>query len=894
MMWEKKQISFMSQWVNLLRGGVFLLLITLITAFLNQTPVLAADYKWDDDKISFEQKIFTKRKVQDADPDQTYYFSYEGKKAHALIFSGDPKAAKEAEYLIYDVTDDQKLTNPQSQEKATLSISPTAAQKTGGSCQVEGIGWIICPLFNFLSKGMDAMYEIVSDFITLKPLSTDKNSTLAQTWEIIRNIANSLFSIVFLAIIGSYLTGRGLSNYNIKKMLPKLIISALLVNLSFYICVWAVDLSNIIGASITNIFKTVQAQTMNTTASATTSWTDLGSAVLQGGTLIAATGAAVYFGAGGLMASLFMLVPALIGAAISLIATIVVLSARQAIIIALVIVSPLAFIAYTLPNTEQYFKKWLELLKSVLFLQPIFVLLYNAAQIASLILLLNATNGTIIIIGMVVQVVPLIMLPKLARDSNKIMGNIGNALNKFTNPINNSAKTHFGNRQAAAHQKWLAGDPSAVNLPRRLAQFLDREKQLIAEKNQAYDSLRKSNYITKKANATRGSLYKQRLLDLQAAEENSDAGQRIKTQNDIVKAEIMETARSADSLTDALDKISKDKRKLAKAAIYNKISQSEAEMAADKNKMEFIKLMQKDIELDDNIYDDKHIQKAMTGVYNGTDGSTVAISAKISAALRKEHDDSIKAIKEMFASYKLNDDQIAELAFAKANASGQVSVVDANGNSYTFDSVNDKAVLEAAVATIIGTRNVSAITEIVNQTGQGGRLHEIAPAIGEIIRSAGLTQAAGHLGRQYPDIIARGLANEHHTFMYQLNDLIKGRYGKEAFAVYDKDYTDLLTKAIDHHSQLSTTYADEFDINGKFLDPQHMEGFGKFTIDTARQALIKAGGQAKNALLDPELERRMSSAQHDNIIIFLKKIDSKFGTNLIDELNKKIITEETD
>lgn len=896
MMWEKKQISSRARLYRLLRGGLFALLMFFSTIFLFQTPAFAAEFQWQGDKISFEQKTFTKRTVQDDDSGQTYYFAYEDEKAHALIFSNDPKTATEAKYIIYDVNDENKLVNPQAQETATLAVNNSNNQNTApsGSCQIEGIGWIVCPLFKNLSKGMDSMYGIVTDFISIKPLDTNSNSILVRTWEIIRNIANSLFSIVFLIIIGSYITGQGLSSYDIKKMLPKLIIGALLVNLSFYICVWAVDISNIVSDSITGLFKLVQSQTMSTTVETTTDWSGLTAAVLQGGAVTAATGVAISFAAGGVAGSLFMLAPALIGAALSLIVTIITLSSRQVIIIALTILSPLSFIAYLLPNTESYFKKWIDLLKSMLFLQPIFVLLYNAAQITSLIFLLNATNGSMLIIGMIVQVVPLIILPKLVRDSNKIMGNISNALGKLTAPLNATAKARLTAHQNAAKQKWLAEQGSKANVPRRLAQFIDRSNQRVAETTQSYDSLRKSNYIRQKATATKGSLYKQRLLEMQATEESTDVNQRLKANNDVTRANIMEIARSADSLSGALEKISKDKRNLAKAAIYNKISQSEAEMAADKNKMEFIKLMQKDIELDNYDYNTKGIQQAMTGVYNGTEGSTVAISAKISAALRKEHDDGIKAIKEMFANYKLSDDQIMNLAYAKAGADGQVSVTDANGNSYTFDSNTDKAVLEAAVDKIVGTRNVAAITTILNQSGQGGRLHEIAPAIGEIIRSAGLTGMAGHLGRQYPDIIARGLASEHNTFMYQMNDLIKGRYGKEAFAGYDKDYTELLTAAVEHYAKLSTDYAAEFDANGKFLDPQHMENFGKFTLTAAQEAIIKAGGQAKNSLLDPELERKMSTAQRQNIETFLRKIDETFHTDLIDQLHKGIITDRPD
>lgn len=872
--------------IEALRNSLFLLLaVFFINLFGFNNPVWAASFQWSGDNINFEQKTFSKRPVQDDNSGQTYYFAYEGNKAHALIFSGDPKIATTAKYVIYDVNDDKQLFNPQEQEAATLN---PVTNSNGGSCQIEGIGWIVCPLFKSLSKGMDAMYGVVSEFITLRPITDGSDSLLAKTWEIIRNIANSLFSVVFLVIILSYLTGKGLSNYDIKKMLPKLIVSALLVNLSFYLCVLAVDFSNILGNSISGLFKSIQNQTMSTTTSVNVSWTDLGNAVLQGGTIVMAGGVGIAFAAGGLTASLLMLAPALIGAAISLIITIILLSARQAIIIALIVISPLAFIAYTMPNTEQYFKKWLDWLKATLLLQPIFVFIYSAAQLASLFFLLNATNGTMLIAGMIIQVVPLIILPKLVRNSDRILSGIGSALDKVAAPINATAKNRFDNRRAAAKQKWLAEEGSRLNPTRRFAQFLDRENQRVAEATQSYDSLRKSRYAARKVTARDGLLHKQFILENEAAETAAYAENKRKEQVDILQSEIINRARKADDLTTALKYISKDKRSLAKAAIYNKISQSNVEMAADKNKSEFVKLLQKDIALDTPEYKGKNIQLAMTGVYDGAEGSTIAVSAKIATAARKEHEDGIKAVRDLFAAYKLSDDQLLNLAFAKDKANGKVEVFDSNGNKYVFDSTKEKAVLEAAAGKIVDTYNVAAITTMENLSGKGGPLHEIAPALGQMIRDARLTPLAGHLARQAPDIIARGLGSEHNTYMYQLNDLIKGRFGKEAFAVYDKDYTEILTKAVKHYTTLQTDYADDFDSDGKFSDPEGMGGFDKFTIKKAKEAIIEAGGQAKNALLDPELVRKMSAAQQKNIKMLLRQIDEALKSNLEYELNNNI------
>lgn len=43
-----------------------------------------------------------------------------------------------------------------------------------------------------------------------------------------RNIANVVFVVMFLVVIYSLLTGRGVGNYNIKRMLPRFIVGAIL------------------------------------------------------------------------------------------------------------------------------------------------------------------------------------------------------------------------------------------------------------------------------------------------------------------------------------------------------------------------------------------------------------------------------------------------------------------------------------------------------------------------------------------------------------------------------------------------------------------------------------------------------------------------------------------
>ena len=120
------------------------------------------------------------------------------------------------------------------------------------SCGIDGIGWLVCPVMNFVAGINDAAYSAISGFLDIKPaiLSDGNNSGAKQGWDFFRNIANAIFAVIFLWIIFSQISNVGVSNYGIKKILPRLIIGALLVNLSYYLCQIFVDLSNILGHTL--------------------------------------------------------------------------------------------------------------------------------------------------------------------------------------------------------------------------------------------------------------------------------------------------------------------------------------------------------------------------------------------------------------------------------------------------------------------------------------------------------------------------------------------------------------------------------------------------------------------------------------------------------------------
>lgn len=315
--------------------------------------------------------------------------------------------------------------------------------------QAGGIGWLICPVTNLAAKAIDSLYSLIEDLLAVQPLTTDDTSPIYTVWEYARNISNILFVILILVIIYSQVTGLGLSNYGIKKTLPRIIIAAILVNLSFLICSLAVDTSNIIGASLRGFLDSIAATATATQSSSAIniSVADLFVALTAGGAI---AGLAVGL-SGGLGAFLWMLIPVIIGGLISLVVGLLTISLRQAVVALLIMISPLAFVAYLLPNTESWFKKWLDIFKQMLIFYPMFSLLFGASRLAGWTLISSANGNALwVILGVAVQILPLFFALSLMKMSGSVLGAISGFLGNFLGNTLGRAATNYGTTRREA------------------------------------------------------------------------------------------------------------------------------------------------------------------------------------------------------------------------------------------------------------------------------------------------------------------------------------------------------------------------------------------------------------------------------------------------------------
>ena len=356
--------------------------------------------------------------------------------------------------------DEKEISGALSGISADTPSGQSGGDEKKPECAVKDLGWLICPVINFLADISDAAFAMIADnFLRIEP-GLSSGGEVQAAWGIMRNIANGAFIIMFLAIIVSQLTGFGISNYGIKKMLPRLIVAAILVNVSIYVCQIAVDLSNILGyglrAGIGGIGDEItRANEIFQSGQGRGEWGGFALTVLAAGTA-------------GILA-LAVLIGALVSGLVVMATVAVLLIARKALIVILIVISPLAFVAFLLPNTEKFFSKWRSIFVGLLMVFPTIGLLFGGGILAGAIVKAGGGNDMIMqIVGELIKVLPLIAVWSVLKKAIDVAGSISQHINNAGGRLGGGAKNWAKDRYANS----------------RLGQMQDFRKKQVARRKQ--------------------------------------------------------------------------------------------------------------------------------------------------------------------------------------------------------------------------------------------------------------------------------------------------------------------------------------------------------------------------------------------------------------------------
>ena len=442
------------------------------------------------DKTSFASGEKTKS-LPIAGYDGYKYEDNEG--IHLILTEGDAKTATEGQAVSYLLR--SGIYDPSTQSSSTkvsIANAPEAdGDDDGDNCKVN-VGWFVCPATQLIADRMDGVLDIIKSFLIVHTLQTDttKNNPIYEIWQKVRDVSNVCFVLVFLLIIYAQITNQGLSNYGIKSMLPRLIIGAILVNVSYWISGALVDTSNVLGSSIQQFFTDVRhGLSSHGRLGDELSWTGVTGVVLAGGGVLGK----VVVANGGIGPSLTLLTTMLVGAIVAAIVAMVILAMRQALITLCIIVAPLAFVAYVLPSTNKYFDKWKDLFATMLLMFPLISFIFGAAQLAGYAIIANAGDSiTQIIIGLAVQVAPIAITPLIIKLSGNLLGKLAGIVNNPNRGIIDRTRNWAQERAAYQAAKNRAGK-SLINTDRGIFRRSPKLKRAARAINRAHGS--RANFV---------------------------------------------------------------------------------------------------------------------------------------------------------------------------------------------------------------------------------------------------------------------------------------------------------------------------------------------------------------------------------------------------------------
>ena len=782
-------------------------------------------------------------------------------KAHFIYFGPnvDTSQATSAKYVEYIFTPPDSYTQPSNQRDLTVDAS-THGQGATRCAVAGGLGWIICPISDMLAAGMDWIYNMLEGFLVTQPIYTTQDSTLYQAWSIIRNIANVVFVISFIIIIYSQLTSLGIGNYGIKKLLPRLILAAILVNISYYIAAFAVDVSNILGTAIHDLMLSLRYQAFNNTTGQTIdtsiyNWSSIVGIIMSGGTILGATAVgasiAIFNTGGSIAAMIYLVLPLLLGLFLTVLVILLILAARQAIIVCLVIIAPLAFVAYLLPGTDKWFDRWKDLFLTMLFFFPAFSLIFSGAQLAGSLIIQNASSLNMIILGLAVQVAPLVVTPLLLKLSGRVLGAIAGIVNNPKRGLVDRTKNWAGARAEMHKQRALGeGSTKPHHLMRRYARHHDRRTRYLKERTDNYTGMADNNYLDSDLHSKADQIRRQVAEQKEIIEKQLELKWNAHVK---VDAHALEQDLKLRVLNDkvAVDKAELDARyqelKAGTAPIYGPQAESMSRLMQDAQdttrNLAVEGLRSKNAErvlnrqFAESMMKSQDMQERAGGIA-GSDGADSALASAI-ATMRSDYGKSVEEAHQIIKHFNLSSEQ------RQAHAMGrEVTATDSHGNVRVFKDENvytREAVIESQVAT--GT--VPQIEEIV--ANSGGQLAAFRTTISESVAKAGVGSKAFYLGGATINEIAKGTIRSEADLVGIIQDNIaKGKIKAETLATMDKDAVESTLKAAlnPDTSHMSSTLVGKFGAG--------REGLRKAARYALEEAELK-GKVAEN--VEPLLQR---------------------------------------
>lgn len=370
-----------------------------------------------------------------------------------------------------------KYTPTDSSETLEDVVADTGGEPAGGgdgadgggesTCSSKGgaLGWILCPVLTLLDETTQFLEDQISKFMFVEPSKFDTSGGMYKAWSAFRSIATVIIVIIALIMIFSQAMGSGIfDNYSVKKILPRLLIAGIGIQLSWVLIVQLVNIVNILGDGIGGLIGSPFRVSPDTNLRS-----ELGGITgdASGGDFF--TGLVVVAAAG--FALIGSIVPLAIGAVAALFIGLITLIIRDMIILLGLVLAPIAIAMSVLPGTQKTSKWWWESLSKALLMYPIVIALLVTGKVIATLLFEQADPAgdegvkmTYVIAGIIAWYAPFFFLPKALQAGGSALGKISGLAGDKSKGWFDRAKQANDSRKkyksAASERRAFAGQKS--------------------------------------------------------------------------------------------------------------------------------------------------------------------------------------------------------------------------------------------------------------------------------------------------------------------------------------------------------------------------------------------------------------------------------------------------
>lgn len=267
------------------------------------------------------------------------------------------------------------LPSPIAVAQTAPPASSTTPPEEPKTCENgQSLGWFLCPVLSLVDEGVRDLDEAINAVLIIRQ-DVYNTPQLHEVWARLRNLAYIiLVPIILVMVIGTAIGSDFISAYSVKKALPRFGVAVIFITLSWPILQFLIGFTNIVGMGIGGLisgpfggFENIKLGSL---------FTGTGKGLFT--SLVVGVGAA---GAVVATASLGVVLSFALSAAIGLFFGYVLLAGRQFLVIALMLLAPLAILAWIFPGNDKLWKAWWGSFSKLLMLYPLIMVLIAGGRV---------------------------------------------------------------------------------------------------------------------------------------------------------------------------------------------------------------------------------------------------------------------------------------------------------------------------------------------------------------------------------------------------------------------------------------------------------------------------------------------------------------------------------